>query len=44
MPLKVLNYGCGPILAYDISPAGVKAEIVLAENGEKSRNALQDWL
>ena len=45
MPLKVLDYGCGPVLAYDISPAaGVKAEVVLAEYDEKCRNALQDWL
>ena len=44
VPLKVLDYGCGPVFAYDISPAGVKAEIVLAEYGEKCRNALQDWL
>ena len=44
MPLKVLDYGYGPVLAHDISPAGVKAEIVLAEYGEKCRNALQDWI
>ena len=30
-PIKVLDYGCGPALAYDISPAGINAEIVLAE-------------
>ena len=43
-PLKVLDYGCGPVLAYDISAAGANAETVLAEYGEKCRNALQDWL
>ena len=31
--MRVLDYGCGPALAYDISPAGTNAdsEIVLAE-------------
>ena len=43
-PMTVLDYGCGPALAYDISPAGANAEIVLAEYSEKCRNALQDWL
>ena len=43
-PIKVLDYGCGPALAYDISPAGINAEIVLAEYGETCRSALQDWL
>ena len=40
----MLDYGCGPALAYNISAAGVNAEIVLAEYGEKCRNTLQDWL
>ena len=44
VPLKVLDYGCGPVLAYTINAAGANAEIVLAEYGEKCRNALQDWL
>ena len=43
-PMKVLDCGCGPVLAYSICAAGVNTEIVLAEYGEKSRNALQDWL
>ena len=43
-PIRVLDYGCGPVLAYNICAAGVNAEIVLAEYGEKCRNALQDWL
>ena len=42
-PMKVLDYGCGPVLAYSICAAGANAEIVLAEYGEKNRNALQDW-
>ena len=44
VPLKVLDYGCGPVVAYDISPAGANAEIVLADYGEKYRSALQDWV
>ena len=44
VPLKVLDYGYGPVLAYIISAAGANAEVVLAEYGEKCRNALQDWL
>ena len=43
VPLKVLDYGCGPVLAYDISAAGANAEIVLAEYDEKYLNTLQDW-
>ena len=44
IPLKVLDYGCGPVLAYDVSAAGANVEIVLAEYDETYRNALQDWL
>ena len=44
MPLKVLDYGCGPVVAFDISAAKEEAEIVLAEYGENCRQALQDWL
>ena len=44
VPLKVLDYGCGPVIAYDISAAAESATIVLAEYGETCRNALQDWL
>jgi hypothetical protein len=43
-PMKVLDYGCGPVLAYTICAAGANAEIVLAEYGENNRSALQDWL
>lgn len=41
--LKVLDYGCGPVVAFDISAAKEEAEIVLAEYGEKCCQALQDW-
>ena len=41
--MKVLDYGRGPALAYDISPAGANTEIVLAEDGERCRS-IQDWL
>jgi hypothetical protein len=34
--MKVLDYGCGLVLAYSI--------YVLAEYGEKCHSALQDWL
>ena len=44
VPLKVLDYGCGPVIAYDISAAAESTEIVLAEYGEQCRSALQDWL
>lgn len=44
VPLKVLDYRCGPALAYNISAAGESMEIVLAEYGETCHNALQDWL
>ena len=43
-PTKVLDYGCGPVLAYSICAAGANTEIVLAEYGENNRNALRDWL
>ena len=43
-PIKVLDYGCGPALAYDISPAGINAKIVLAEYSETCHSVLQDWL
>ena len=43
-PLRVLDYGCGPVVAYDISAAGLNAEIVLAEYGTKCRSALNEWL
>ena len=41
---KVLDYGCGPVVANAISAAGVAKELVLAEYTEKNRNAVQQWL
>ena len=43
---KVLDYGCGPVIAFAISAAGKNAvsEIVLAEYTEMSRNAIRKWL
>ena len=43
-PFKVLDYGCGPVLATVISAARVATEIVLAEYTEKNRRAIQQWL
>ena len=43
-PLRVLDYGCGPVVAYDISAAGLNAEIVLAEYRVEYRSALNEWL
>lgn len=42
--LKVLDYGCGPSLAYSISAAPKAAEIVLADYGKSNRDSLQKWL
>ena len=42
--LKVLDYGTGPTLAFQISAAKYASEIVLAEYTEKNRAALQLWL
>ena len=42
--LRVLDYGCGPVVAYDISAAGLNAEIVLAEYRAEYRSALNEWL
>ena len=41
--LKVLDYGCGPVIAYNISAARVASEIVLAEYTEKSRELIKKW-
>ena len=44
-PLKVLDYGCGPVIAHVISAAGIIAtEITLAEFTDGCRKALQLWL
>ena len=43
--LKVLDYGCGPVIAHVISAAGIEAtEIVLAEFTDGCRKAVQQWL
>ena len=43
--LKVLDYGCGPVIAHVISAAGIPAtEIVLAEFTNGCREAVQLWL
>ena len=34
----MLDYGCGPVLAYSICAAGANAEIVMAEYGERCHN------
>lgn len=41
---RVLDYGCGPVIAYDISAARVASEIVLAEYTKKSRELIKKWL
>ena len=42
--LKVLDYGCGPVIANVISAASLASEIVLAEYTERGRTAVQRWL
>ena len=42
--LKVLDYGCGPVVANVISAARVATEIVFAEYTEEGRSAVQQWL
>ena len=41
---KVLDYGCGPVIANIISAARVASEIVLAEYTEQGRTAVRSWL
>ena len=41
---KVLDYGSGPAVANVVSAAKVATEIILAEFGEKTRRAIQQWL
>lgn len=43
-PFKVLDFGAGPTIAFEISTALYASEIVLAEYTEKNRKALQLWL
>ena len=43
--LKVLDYGCGPVLAYTISAAGLlNVEIVLAEYSSDCCTAIMKWV
>ena len=42
--LKILEIGCGPALAYQISAAPQASEIVMAELVECNRDALRQWL
>ena len=41
---RVLDYGCGPVIANIISAARVASEIVLAEYTEQGRAAVRSWL
>ena len=43
-PFRVLDYGCGPVLANVISAARVATEVVLAEYTQEGRAALEQWL
>lgn len=46
-PLKVLDFGSGPVIVHVISPAGVdngNVEIVLADYTGECREAVQKWL
>ena len=42
--LKVLEFGTGPIIIYEISTSLYASEIVLSEYTDKNRKALQKWL
>ena len=44
--IRVLDYGCGPVLCHSISAAGIPnvSEIVLAEYTARNREAIQLWL
>ena len=41
---KMLDYGCGPVIANVISAAAFDCEIILAEFTDSSREAIQQWL
>ena len=41
---RVLDFGCGPVIANVISAARVATEVVLAEYTEEGRSAVQMWL
>ena len=42
--VKVLDFGCGPVIANVISAARVATEVVLAEYTEEGRSAVRMWL
>ena len=42
--LKILEFGAGPVISYEISAALCASEIVLSEYTEKNRKLLQMWL
>ena len=42
--LKILNYGCGPIVAFEASAAPYAREIVLADYLEQNRAVVKLWL
>ena len=42
--LKVLDYGCGPVIANVISAATKASEIILAEYTEQNRKTMQQWI
>ena len=42
--LRVLDYGAGAVIVFDISAAAVATEIVLAEYAPQNRAALQQWV
>ena len=42
--LKILNYGCGPVVAFEASAAPYAREIVLADYLEQNRAVVNLWL
>ena len=42
--LKILEFGAGPVISYEISAALYASEIVLSEYTERNRKVLQMWL
>ena len=42
--LKILDYGTGPVIMNQISPATKASEIILAEYSSRNRDALRSWL
>ena len=42
--LKVLDYGCGPIIQHSISAAGYASEVVFCDISTPNRGAIEKWL